>query len=140
MGSINKKKKEKRKALTSLWGLLVHGSPSTIICAGSSNVSGPTRALMESALLAWSPLEDTEHVVILLSVDEGEAIRLGRDRERRCRPRSLPLFLCCGTLARLGLAAVELREYLLRTDMTVLGDTVLSAIDSASSEGVVGKP
>lgn len=95
------------------------GFPSTMSGDGCSSLSGPTRALVESALLVWPPLDETEHVVSLLSVDDGEVIKLGRDLERLCKLTSLKLFLCCGTLDGLGLAA-ELREFPLRTDLIVL--------------------
>lgn len=49
------------------------------------------RALVELALLAMSP-DTAEQVVILLSVEDGEAIKLGRDFDRLCR--SFALFLC----------------------------------------------
>lgn len=63
--------------------------------------------------------------MILLSVDEGEVIKLGLDLERLWRLASLKLFLCCGTFDGLGLAAaLELREFPLRTDLIVLGVAV----------------
>jgi hypothetical protein len=83
------------------------------------NLSAPTRALVESALLVCPPLVDAEHVVSLLSVEEGDR-RLGRDLDRLCTLASLKLFLCCGTFEGLGLAAIlELREFPLRTDLIV---------------------
>lgn len=78
----------------------------------------PTRAFVDSLLLVRPPFVDTEHVVSLLSVDEGDVIKLGLDLERLCKLASLKLFLCCGTLDGLGLAP-ELREFPLRTDLIV---------------------
>lgn len=78
---------------------------------------------------------DVEHVVSLLSVEDGEVIKLGRDFERLCRLASLKLFLCCGTLDGLGLfVALELREFPLRTDLMVLR----AAEPATGGEG--GKP
>lgn len=101
----------------------VQGFPSTINGDGCSGFSAPTRALVESLLLVRPPFVDTEHVVSLLSVDEGDVIRLGRALERLCRLAlaSLRLFLCCGTLDGLGLVAtLALRALPLRTDLIVL--------------------
>lgn len=79
---------------------------------------------MESALLVRAPLVEAEHVVSLLSVDEGDVIRLGRDLERLCRPALASLrALLVGTFDGLGLAAtLEFKELPLRTDLIVLRD------------------
>jgi hypothetical protein len=90
------------------------------------------RALVELALLAMSP-DTAEQVVILLSVEDGEAIKLGRDFDRLCR--SFALFLCCGTLVGpLDLAFPELRENMLRTLNTAL---VGELIERTSGGGVL---
>lgn len=73
------------------------------------------RVLVELALLALSP-DTAEQVVILLSEEAGEAIKLGRDLVRRCR--SLALFLCCGTFV--GFMLPEPSENMLRTLVTAL--------------------
>ena len=92
------------------------------------------RAFVELALLAMSP-ERAERVVILLSVEAGEAIKLGRDDfDRRCR--SFALFLCCGTLVGpLDFGFPELRENMLRTLVTAL---LGKLIQSASGVTVAG--
>lgn len=77
--------------------------PSTIRGDGCNGFSEPTIAFVESPPLDGPPFVDTEHVVILLSVDEGDVIRLGLDLVRLCRLASLKLFLCCSTLDGLGL-------------------------------------
>jgi hypothetical protein len=86
------------------------GFPSTITGDGCSTFSTPTRALVDSLLLVLPPFVDTEYAVSLLSVDDGEVIRLALDLDRLCRAASLRLFLCWGTLEGMGLteAAFEL--------------------------------
>ena len=92
------------------------GFPSTISGDGCNDLAAPDRVLLELVLL--SPLVETEHVVSLLSVDEGDVTRFGLDRLREVV--SLKDFLCC-TFSGLGLAAaLELRAFPLRTDLIVL--------------------
>jgi len=90
---------------------------------GCSISPGPTRAFVESALLVRAPLVEAEHVVSLLSVDEGDVIMFGRDLERLCRPALASLrALLVGTFDGLGLATLEFKELPLRTDLIVLRD------------------
>ena len=57
--------------------------------------------------------------MVLLSVDDGEAIKLGRDFDRRCK--SFALLLCSGTLVGpLNFVFPELRENMLLTLNTAL--------------------
>jgi hypothetical protein len=108
--------------------------------------------LVDSVLLVRPSLVDTEQVVILLSVDEGD-IKLGRDLERLCMLAlaSLELFRCLsGTLDGLGFAAtLALKEFTLRVDLMVLrvaepasgGEGkpwFSSSMDPGSSTGRVG--
>jgi hypothetical protein len=96
-------------------------------CLPSTIVPGPVRVLVELALLALS-IDRVDNVVILLSVEDGEAIKLGRAFARFCK--SFALFLCCGTFDGPVLAFPELRENMLRTLVTALLLT-----DSASGSG-----
>ena len=98
-------------------------SPAVFHCFPSMMVSGPVRAFVELAPFALSP-DTAEQVVILLSVEDGEAIKLERDLDRFCR--SFALFLCCGTFV----GPPELRENMLRTLLMAL------VIESASGCGV----
>lgn len=84
-------------------------------------------------LLVLSP-DTVEHVVILLSVDDGEAIKLGRDFDRLCK--SFALFLCCGTLVGpLNFAFPELRENMLRTLNTALRGELMELASKGGYSG-----
>ena len=94
-----------------------HVFASTISGDGCNSLAAPGRSLVELFLLL-SPLVETAYVVILLSVDEGDAVSVGFDRLRELV--SFSDFLCC-TFSGLGLAAaLELRAFPLRTDLMVL--------------------
>lgn len=95
-------------------------------------VSGPVRVLVELALLALS-LDKVDKVVILLSVEDGETIILGR-LDRLCK--SFALFLCCGTLDGPVLALLALRENMLRTLGTALLWTESASVSGSGVTGV----